>query len=156
MKRLFTILAVLAVALVAPALMLAQASNAEQQVLDIQKQHLKALVKADVATLEKILPDDTIIIGSTGQVTGKADVINGIRSGKVRFDAEDITDSKVRVFGNVALLNATEHIVGQYLGNDISGQYRVTYVFVKRDGTWQQVQRHTTKIMQPRTAESAK
>jgi hypothetical protein len=38
-------------------------------------------------------------------------------------------------------------MTGQYKGKDISGQYRWTDVFVKRQGRWQVVATHASQIV---------
>jgi ketosteroid isomerase-like protein len=57
---------------------------------------------------------------------------------------------KVRVFGNAAVVTGRDTLKGaQYKGKDLSGQYRFTDVFVQRDGRWQAVASHSSKIAAP-------
>jgi hypothetical protein len=150
MKRFFTLLTV-AVLLVASTLMAAQAGKAEQEVLAVQNRLNEALVKSDVATLDKLIGADTNVVSANGQASTKADVLDGFRSGKIKYQQIENLDAKVRIYGNVAVVNSTQNIMGQALGNDMSGRYRVTQMFVKRDGRWRAVQRQVTRIVPPKS-----
>jgi hypothetical protein len=46
-------------------------------------------------------------------------------------------DIRVRVFGDVAVATACGMAKGRYKGQDPSGQFRYTRIWVKRNGQWQ-------------------
>jgi len=50
------------------------------------------------------------------------------------------------VFGNTALVSGTEIEKSQYKGEDSSGEYIWTDVFVLRKGRWQAVSSQSTKL----------
>ena len=57
-------------------------------------------------------------------------------------------DMKVHVYGNVAVVTGRNTIKGVWedIEHDISGPYRFTDVFVKRDGRWQCVASQSSRI----------
>src|SRR5262249_58709760 len=46
-------------------------------------------------------------------------------------------DIRVRLFGDVAVATARGTAKGKYKGQDASGQFRYTRIWVKREGRWQ-------------------
>ena len=144
MKRLMM---VLAFTIAASTLALAQGGNVEQSIKALTEQLTQASLKGDAATFDKLLADDYIVIGITGSLT-KADVVQSFKSGKLKYDAINVSDMKVRVYGDTALVNATLNIKGHLGATDISGQFRTVRVWVKRKGQWQSVSHQYTRIAQ--------
>ncbi len=130
MKRFLIIVTVVVLALVASGLMLSQERNAEQEVRTVLKQVTEAAVKGDTAALDKALADDFRRIQSDGRVLTRAQVLEGFKSGNMKFDLFDESDIKMRSLE----------------GKEFSGQFRDSRVFVKREGNWQVVLFHSSKI----------
>jgi len=55
---------------------------------------------------------------------------------------------KVRTYGNTAVLNAVANTKGTIKGNDISGTYHITQVWVKQGGAWKLANMQSTKVQQ--------
>ena len=60
-----------------------------------------------------------------------------------------ISDVKVSVYGKVAVMTGLNRSQASFKGMDASGEYRFTDVFVKRDGRWQVVTSHLTRVAPP-------
>ena len=147
MKRFLIIVTVVVLALVASGLMLGQERNAEQEVRTVLKQVTEAAVKGDTAALDKALADDFRRIQSDGRVLTKAQVLEGFKSGNMKFDLFDESDIEIRFYGDVAVLISTASIKMRSLeGKEFSGQFRNSRVFVKREGNWRVVLFHSSKI----------
>jgi ketosteroid isomerase-like protein len=155
MKRFSVIVAVVVLALAARALMLGQASKAEQQVRELRNTLNQALRKADVATLDKVFADEFIIIRPNGMAVTKADAVKDVESGKTRFESIEELDSKTHIYGNAAVTTSLEKMTGQVGGNPFDRQMRNTYVCIKRDGRWLVVLRQMTPVLPPKTEASA-
>jgi hypothetical protein len=80
-------------------LSLAQTS-AEQEVLQFERDACKAFLDADVATLERVLTPNFTLTLSNGEVSTRADEINELQSGKVRYDVFENYDMLARLYGN--------------------------------------------------------
>ena len=143
MKR---IMIVLAITVAASALALGQGGNVEQSIKAMTEQDRQAGLKGDVATLDKLLADDFITIRVNGATFTKAEVLENFKSGKLKYEAIEISDMKVRVYGDTALVNATANVKGHFGATDLSGQYRSVRVWVKRKGQWQSVSFQVTRI----------
>ena len=145
MKRLMIVLAFI---VAASALALAQGGNVEQSIKAMTEQLNQAALKGDAATFDKLLVDDYIAIVLTGSTFTKADVLENFKSGKLKFEAVEVTDRKVRVYGDTALVNATAKVKGHFGATDLSGQYRSVRVWVTRKGQWRSVSFQATRIAQ--------
>jgi len=136
MRRLLTLLAVI---LTAASLGWGQAGKVEQTVMQMERDWAQALVRADVATMDRILADDWFGQGPPGGSSNKAAALADLKSGDPKYDAVTVGEMKVRVFGDVAVVTGTQDQKSSYKGNDTSGHSVWTDVFVKRQGKWQAV-----------------
>ena len=147
MKRFLIIVTVVFLALVASGLMLGQERNAEQEIRTVLKHVTDAAVKGDTAALDKALADDFRRIQSDGRVLTKAQVLEGFKSGNMKFDLFDESDIEIRFYGDVAVLISTASIKMRSLeGKEFRGQFRDSRAFVKREGNWRVVLFHSSKI----------
>ena len=120
--------------------------NAEETIKTLSEQLNDAAKKGDTAVYEKLVSDDYVSIGVTGIVSTKADLIANYKSGKTKFDSIDQKDMKIRVYGNTAIVIGTADVKGHTGDTDISGQYRSTRVWLKRNGKWQSVSFQATLV----------
>jgi len=77
-------------------------------------------------------------------VTTKQEAISVRRSGQLRYEAMNVTDMVVRIYGDTAIVTARADVKGHQLGEDFSGPYRYTRVWVRRNGRWQTVSYQAT------------
>ncbi len=145
MKRLFAIVIVVVLAWAASSV-LAQGGNAEQEIRAVFDQITNAILKANAEAWGKGIADDYTSIGADGKVLSKTEVVDAIRTGKIKFESIDTSDIKVRVYGDSAVMTDTQSIKARRGDLEMRGQYRSVQVFVKRGGKWQQVLLQRTKI----------
>ncbi len=114
------------------------AGAVEQQITALEDQGRDAALKGDTGFLEQYLADDYVgISGSTGHVTDKSQSLNSWKSGDVKYTAIDLSDRKVRVLGDTAIVNGTANVKGTFKGQSFDGTYSFTRVWMKRGGKWQ-------------------
>lgn len=114
-------------------------STDEKAVSDAERQRFDAQVKKDYAVLDRVLANDMIYTHSSGNVDGKQAYIQSIRDGKSKYDAIDVQEQKVRVYGNTAVINGVCAIKAINNGETINTRLRYTDVYVKNGGQWQMV-----------------
>ena len=115
-----------------------------RQIVDMERQSKEASLHRDSDFSLRILADDYVAITPLGQVTTKQETISARRSGQLRYEAMNITDMVVRVYGDTAVVTARADVKGHQLGEDFSGPYRYTRVWVRRNGQWQIVSYQAT------------
>jgi ketosteroid isomerase-like protein len=104
-----------------------------------------ALKNNDQTTIDRIVAEDCMFVSSTGDVTRKAQA-DTMRRAYTTLVASTITEMNVRIFGDTAVVIGTNVETSQYRGQDTTGQYRWTDVFVRRSGRWQAVSAQSTRI----------
>lgn len=115
-----------------------------RQIVDMERQAKDASLRRDAEFSLRALADDYVAITPLGQVTTKEENISARRSGQLRYDAMNVTDMVVRLYGDTAVVTARADVKGHQLGEDLSGPYRYTRVWVRRNGRWQAVSYQAT------------
>ena len=123
------------------------ASSVADQIKQYEQDWAQAVVKEGAASVDQYEADDIITTDPTGRVTGKADDRTDLSSGDYKIESEELSDVTVHVYGDVAIATATNTMKGTYKGQDLSGKYRFTDTWVKRNGRWQVVASQYTKVL---------
>ena len=128
----------------------------EAEVLKLDREWANIIKTRDVAAIRRIEADDITLIFPDGTVGTKADDIRDIEAGNVSVESFEIIESKVKVLDADAAVVTGHSMIkkGKYKRPDgktidISGEYRFTDVFARRDGNWQVVASQATKILEP-------
>jgi ketosteroid isomerase-like protein len=124
-------------------------SSVEQTLMKIERDALAAVLKKDIPAFGRIFADDAVVITPDGSTQTKAQLLADLKSGDLVIESSEISDMKVRAYGDTAVVTYLTTDKGKYKSQDISGRYRWTDVFVRRGGTWQIVAGHGTPIQQP-------
>jgi ketosteroid isomerase-like protein len=115
-----------------------------REILDLERQAKEASLHRDADFSQRTLADDYVAITPLGQVTTKQDTLAARKSGQLRYESIEVSDMVVRVYGDTAVVTARADVRGHQLGEDFSGPYRYTRVWVKRSGRWQTVSYQAT------------
>jgi ketosteroid isomerase-like protein len=118
--------------------------TAIREIVDMERQAKEASLRRDVDFSQRTLADDYVAITPLGQVTTKQDSVSARKSGQLRYETINVTDMVVRVYGDTAIVTARADVKGHQLGEDFSGPYRYTRVWVRRSGHWQTVSYQAT------------
>jgi ketosteroid isomerase-like protein len=115
-----------------------------REVLDMERQAREASLRRDADFSQRTLAEDYVAITPLGQVTTKQESVSVRKSAQLRYDAINVSDMVVRVYGDTAVVTARADVKGHQLGEDFSGPYRYTRVWVRRTGHWQAVSYQAT------------
>ena len=115
-----------------------------KEIVDMERQAREASIHRDAEFTQRTLAEDYVAISPLGQVTTKRDTVSARKSGQLRYDTIDVSDMVVRVYGDMAVVTARADVKGHQLGEDFSGPYRYTRVWVRRTGHWQTVSYQAT------------
>jgi len=118
--------------------------DAIREIIDMERQAKEASLHRDADFSQRTLADDYISITPLGQVTTKQDSVSARKSGQLRYDNINVTDMVVRVYGDTAVVTARADVRGHQLGEDFSGPYRYTRVWIRKNGHWQTVSYQAT------------
>lgn len=109
-------------------------------------------MRLDVEALESIYADDIMVTAPIGLVVDKPAVMHEVRlaAEKAKIESYDKNDLKVRSFGdNAAVTSYVMTAKAMFEGIEINRQFCITNVWMRRDGRWQIVARHTAGLEQP-------
>lgn len=122
----------------------------EAEIAALEREWMDAWLKRDRETCDRLLGDDFILTSARGALMSKQEWLAGAMGPfvGVSFDWEDV---QVRLFGHVAIVHARTRQCASVGGQDWSGLFLLTDVWVQRNGHWQVVSRHGTGPL-PETA----
>ncbi len=118
-------------------------AKAEQELRKLEREWLDA----DAAAIERIEADDFTITYGDGSVRNKAQYIEMVRRSDKNPNASQWTeDSKVRVYGDTAVIIGTYIYKLRDKGNETVSESRYTDTYIKRNGRWQVVASHLSDL----------
>jgi ketosteroid isomerase-like protein len=131
---------------------------AVREIQELEAQFGRAVIAGDRAYYDRVLAEDFTHTSHSGvfktraefMAENKFDQKKDPESGRTRYDAYDVDDLAIRVYGDTAVVTGRTSPRGVTAqGKSISGQYRYLRVWVKRLGRWQAVAFQGTRIAQP-------
>ncbi len=119
-------------------------SETIREIIDMERQAREASIRRDADFSQRTLAEDYVAITPLGQVTTKQDTVSARKSGQLRYETINVSDMVVRIYGDTAVVTARADVKGHQLGEDFSGPYRYTRVWVRKTGHWQAVSYQAT------------
>src|SRR5882762_8793080 len=110
----------------------------EQQLRQMNDEWVKALVRHDGATLDRIMADDFVF---TYPLEGddKQQFISDVVSGDLNVVQLTRENTSVRIWGHTAVLSGLDSAQWFYEGRDFSGKYKIVHIYANRENRWQLV-----------------
>jgi ketosteroid isomerase-like protein len=120
--------------------------QAEQEIRQREARRFEAIVRGDFAALDDILSDDLSYTHATGVHETKAEFVAKLKSGQLKYESLTPEDTLVRVYGTTGVVTGVARVKVQVKGEPLSFHLRFTDVYVKKDGRWQMVAWHATRL----------
>ncbi len=115
-----------------------QLCDDEQQILQLFEDGDRALIAADIPELSRIFADDYVQYDESGKPSTKQDVLEGLKTGAIRFPSMVSTGRRIRLLTeDVAIVHGSEDDEVEQGGRRFPVRYVYMDVVVKRDGRWQ-------------------
>lgn len=109
-----------------------------------------AVLTSNTTTLSSLLADDYMAITPSGTLQTKDESLAILRAGRVHFAVIDISDRKVRFYGNTAVVTSLANIQANTPDGPVTGSYRYTRVYVRDpQGKWKIVSFEASRIRDP-------
>lgn len=99
--------------------------------------------------LASLLDEDFVITFEDGSTYGKTGYISYSAASTIRVDVAEMSDIKVRMHGNTAVLTGVYHERGAEKGEAYDYRDRFTDVWLKSDGKWRLIASHYAIPLKP-------
>jgi len=118
----------------------------EEELLKLEKEFARAIVKNDAEAIGQFVADDWVIIDADGGRIDKSRFLGAVKSGVLIHEMMESDDVGVRIYGDTAVVSGLTRTKGKFMGRDFSTQERGTDVFVMQNGRWQCVFSQLTRF----------
>ena len=118
----------------------------EDELLRIEEAFAEAIVRNDLESMGRLVADDWVVIDPNGEIVDRTRFFEVIKSGALTHDTMDSEDFRVRVYGDSAVVTAITSTKGKFMGEEFITRERATDVLVRREGRWQCVLTHLTRL----------
>ncbi len=124
------------------ALAQSKADPATSKLTSLETKWNDAYKRGDAAGMAFLLADDFIITVEDGATFSKMGYLAHTADSELRVQISDMTDLRVRVHGNVAIVTGAYHEKGTSKGKAYESHDRFTDVWMKTNGGWQVIVSH--------------
>ena len=107
----------------------------------LESKWVDAYKQRQITTVASLLADDYVITLEDGSTYGKVGFIS-YNAGSLRVDVAEVSDLKVRMHDNIAIVTAAYHEKGVLAGKSYDYHDRLTDVWMKTAGKWQLIASH--------------
>ena len=121
----------------------------EAEVRQAESTRFNAMLKADVAVLDRVLAPELTYTHGDGRVIDKAAFIADFKTGAFKYLMIEPNAMNVRLYGSTAVVTGGAAMRVEQNGKPADIRIRYTNVQVKRNGTWQMVAWQATRLMAP-------
>ena len=117
-----------------------------EQVQQAERQRFTALTAQNLAALDPLLADELLYCHSNGQVENKQQLLETVRTGRIRYESIDVHEFQARLYGEVAVGTGYITVQGSLGGQPMTLELRYTDVYTWRAGHWQLINWQSTRI----------
>jgi ketosteroid isomerase-like protein len=120
----------------------AQEKSDAATVRSLELKWTESYKQRNIEILSSLLADDFVITIEDGSIYSKAGYISHSADTSVRVQVAELSDLKVRVHGNTAIVTGSYHERGESNGKPYEYHDRLTDVWMEIGGRWQVVASH--------------
>ena len=120
-------------------------AEVEQEIRRLDEEWHQVHIRHDVEALRKLIPAEATFASGGALLTGDEYVKDFEESG-TRFESVEVGGLRTRVFGDAAVTTAVDTIKGRSREGAFDEQYHRTATYVRRDGRWQLVALHVSRV----------
>lgn len=121
----------------------------KNDLLRIEREIGRANLDCDYKYFDRVEADDFIFTDAAGGVTNKKHDMAGEKDCHKTDGTYDVDEAEVRLYGNTAVVTGRVTTTRKKEDKAVVRHSRFTDVFVWRDGRWQLVAGHSSRIPEP-------
>ena len=125
-----------------------EAAGAEAEVRRLSAEEVEAFVKRDPDRMARLWSDDFVVTNPLNQLVTKQQVLGMVRSGVLIITSFERQVEYLKVYGDTVILAGRETVRwgGKMPNAGRTERLRITAVWMKQQGRWQQVARHANVV----------
>jgi uncharacterized protein (TIGR02246 family) len=131
------------------AALFAQVPPGASAVLAAERRWTEALVKSDLEALGRLYADDLVYVHSGGNIETKAQFLDRVRKGGLKYQKVELVEPKVRVYGQAAVVNGAFDVTVQVDGQPMNHRVVYVHVYAQQGADWRLVAHQTTRAPAP-------
>jgi ketosteroid isomerase-like protein len=143
MKKFLAIAAMVLIAGIAAA---RPPDDVAQSLIKLENDWAKAGLAGDAAALGKLLTPEYVYTNQDSEMATGAEMVAGVKSGATKYTTFAVSDLKVHVYGDSAVVTGKAATKGTENGKSIDMEVRFTDTWVKKDGQWVCAATQVTRI----------
>ena len=120
----------------------AQDNSEAAKVRALENKLMDAYKQRQVEVFATLLDDDFVITFEDGSTYSKTGYLSYTASGSLRVELSEMSDVKIRLHGNTAIVTGAYHERGDFKGEPFDDHDRFTDVWMKEEGKWRLVASH--------------
>jgi ketosteroid isomerase-like protein len=111
----------------------------EKAVATLDTEYQAAVKNNDVATMDRILADDFVLVTGLGKTYSKRDLLEEARSKRMHYECQEDSQQKVRVWGDTAVVTALLWAKGTQDGKSFDYKLWFSDIYLKTGKGWRYV-----------------
>jgi ketosteroid isomerase-like protein len=120
---------------------------AREEVEALEAQWKQASMTNDLAAMDKLLSDDFLGVTINGELVTKAQQLDRMRSRDLTLTSLDVSDMKIKLIGQIAIVNALAEVEGSAEGRPLHGSFRYVRVYQHLpSGLWKITSFEVTRV----------
>lgn len=123
-----------------------QAQVSEQALLDLSKKKFGWMIRMQYDSLESVLDDRLLFVHSNGWTETKQELIQDIKSSKLRYTNIQVLESSVRIYPATAIVTGKGKFNVLLDGSPLEINLFYTEVYVLKNDKWQLASRHSNRL----------
>ena len=112
----------------------------------MHKKKFDWLISKQYDSLSALFNDNIEYIHSNGWIENKTEIIADLKSGKLNYKRVDVSEAKVRLSKNVAILTGKGVFFITMDNKDLEIKLLYSEVYIKEKGKWLLTHRHANKL----------
>ena len=118
----------------------------EQNIITLHKKKFDWLISKQYDSLAALFSENVEYIHSNGWIENKTEIIDDLKSGKLNYKRVEVSEAKVRLSKNAAILTGKGVFFVTMDNKDLEIKLLYSEVYIKEKGKWLLTHRHANKL----------
>ncbi len=118
----------------------------KNKIIELEERLRLAMLNSDVSELDELISPNLLFTNHLGVLVSKEDDLSAHASKAFVFKSLDLSDSKILIHENSAVVSVKAEIQGYYNGQPANGCFRFTRFWANTAGKWQVIAGHSSFI----------